>query len=153
MHFKLQKDPSFPLHWSEAWISLYWASFETSISWSPKTESVYSYSNSISNENISIRAVKIVCAMMCSTAGCWLLATWSHVARHGQKLFKSLKCLCHFSVKVLKYTAAAEESWELDRRRREKSTKDTSFKMLHRSWLIHFNVLHLTVVFGSIVSA
>ena len=151
MHFKLQKDPSFPLHWSEAWISLYWASFETSISWSPKTESVYSYSNSISNENISIRAVKIACAMMCSTAGCWppghmLLGT-------VKKLFKSLKCLCHFSVKVLKYTAAAEERWELDRRRRDKSTKDTSFKMLHRSWLIHFNVLHLTVVFGSIVSA
>ena len=148
MHFKLQKDPSFPLHWSEAWISLYWASFETSISRSPETESVYSDSNSISNENISIRAVKIACAMMCTTAA----GHRSHVARHGQKLFKSLKCLCHFSVKVLKYIAA-EESRELDRRWGDKSTKDTSFKMLHRSWLIHFNVLHLTVVFGSIVSA
>ena len=149
MHFKLQKDPSFPLHWSEAWISLYWASFETSISRSSETESVYSDSNSISNENISIRAVKIAAVLWCAPL---LLVTRSHVARHGQKLFKSLKCLCHFSVKVLKYIAA-EESGELDRRWRDKSTKNTSFKMLHRSWLIHFNVLHLTVVFGSIVSA
>ena len=151
MHFKLQKDPSFPLHWSEAWISLYWASFETSISWSSKTESVYSYSNSISNENISIRAVKIACAMMCSTAGCW---PPGHMLLGTVKNFLNPSNVCVTSVWRCWNTQQQQrrvESWTAGGK--DKSTKDTSFKMLHRSWLIHFNVLHLTVVFGSIVSA
>ena len=93
MHFKLQKEPSFPLQWSKAWMSL-----SLNIFWDInlqilRLESVFSYSNSIYRMKIFNYWILIYSSRLDAWRKVTNKSTTQKCSWDGHwTLFKSLKC-------------------------------------------------------------
>ena len=137
MHFKLQKDPSFPLQWSEAWMSLCLNIFWDINLEILRLESVYSYSNSIYRMKIVHYWNLIYSARH---------EAWRKVAN------KSTTQICSQHRRL--------DTFQIPQMFCPESRQDTSSEVRNKlsqscndMWVIHFIKPRLAIIFSSIVFA